>query len=109
MVGDAARIKQTLYHIVSGALKNITGDNIALEAQRTAGGDVTFIVRHRAGEAYGPGLGVYLAQRMVELHGGRLDITTDNGETIVACRLPAGGAAAGRAGPISAGPVAAGH
>ena len=102
MVGDAARIKQTLYHIVSGALKNAAGGQVSLSVQRTDGGDVTFTVRHRAGEVYGPGLGVYLAQRMVELHGGRLEITAEGDETIVACRLPVGGAAS-RAGTVAAG------
>ncbi|MBY0509533.1 MAG: PAS-domain containing protein [Rhodospirillaceae bacterium] len=101
MIGDAARIKQTLYHIVSGALKNVAGDQVVLDVLRTTGGDITFTVHHRAGEAYGPGLGVYLAQRMVELHGGRLEITASGGDTAVACRLPAGGVAS-RAGSVSA-------
>ena len=95
MVGDAVRIKQTLFHVLSGALKNVTGDRIELSVQRGASdgisNDVTFAVRHATSEGYGPGLGVYLAQRMVELHGGRLEITTDGGDTVVACRLPAGG------------------
>jgi len=95
MVGDATRIKQTLYHIVTGALKGIAGDRIVLAVRReTATGNVAFTVRHRAGETYGPGLGVYLAQRMVELHGGTLEITTENDDTLVACRLPAGGTSA---------------
>ena len=52
--------------------------------QRGDGGsnDVTFAVRHTTSEGYGPGLGVYLAQRMVELHGGRLEITADGGNTV---------------------------
>ncbi len=100
MVGDAARIKQTLYHVVTGALKNLTGDNIELSVQRTASGDVTFAIRHAAGEGYGAGLGVYLAQRMVELHGGTLEISAEGGDTVVACRLPAGNSPA-RAGDHS--------
>ena len=71
MVGDAVCIKQTLYHIVSGALKNVTGDRIDLTVERNVPGEVTFAVRHIANEGYaqglGPGLGVYLAQRIVEL------------------------------------------
>lgn len=94
MVGDATRIKQTLYHVVTGALKNVEGKDITLAVQRDAAGEVTFIVRHRTGDTYSPGLGVYLAQRMVELHGGRLEISANNGEALVACRLPAGGAPA---------------
>ena len=95
MIGDAVRIKQTLFHVLSGALKNVAGDRIELSVQRGVSdgisNDVTFAVRHTSNENYGPGLGVYLAQRMVELHGGRLDITTDGADTVVACRLPAGG------------------
>ena len=111
MIGDAARIKQTLFHVLSGALKSVTGDRIELSVQRAApdeiSNDVTFAVRHAAGEGYGPGLGVYLAQRMVELHGGRLEITTDGDNTVVACRLPAGGLpgrAPGRPETVAAGP-----
>ena len=94
MVGDAVRIKQTLYHIVSGALKNVAGERIDLTVERNVPGEVTFAVRHIASEGYaqgfGPGLGIYLAQRIVELHGGKIDITVEEGNMIVACRLPAG-------------------
>ena len=47
-----------------------------------------------------------IAQRMVELHGGRLDITTEGGDTVVACKLPTGGASGrqvGRPEPVAAG------
>ena len=102
MVGDAVRIKQTLYHVVSGALKNVTGDRIVLSVGRGGADEVTFEVRHAAKEGYGPGLGVYLAQRMAELHGGSLAITTEDNHTVVACRLPAGGT------PVRLSTVAAG-
>jgi len=92
MIGDAARIKQTLYHMVSGALKNAVTGRIELSVKRISATEVTFAVRHATAEGYGPGLGVYLAQRMVELHGGRLDITAEGGDTVVACKLPTGGA-----------------
>ncbi len=92
MVGDSVRIKQTLYHIVTGALKSAVATQISLSVQRTPE-EITFSVRHITDDSYNPGLGVYLAQRMAELHGGRLDITTEGTETVVAARLPAGGAA----------------
>ncbi len=97
MVGDAVRIKQTLYHIISGALKNTTGERIELGVRREGPAEVTFAVRYATAEnhaASGPGLGVYLAQRIVELHGGKLEIVADGPNTIVACRLPAGTAQA---------------
>jgi signal transduction histidine kinase len=93
MIGDDARIKQTLYHIISGALKNAGGGRVDLAVKRGAPAEVTFTVRHAAAQGHMPGLGVYVAQRMVELHGGRLEITTDGADTVIACRLPAGGAA----------------
>ncbi len=109
MVGDEVRIKQTLYHIVSGALKNVAGDRIDLTVERNVPGEVTFAVRHAAGEGYtqsfGPGLGIYLAQRIVELHGGKLDITTEGGSMTINCRLPAGVPLQtdGRSGTVAAG------
>ena len=101
MVGDAVRIKQTLYHVLSGALKNVTGDRIELAVQRTAPADVVFAVRHAVGDNPAQGLGVYLAQRIIELHGGTLDVTITNGQIVIAARLPAG--------TTSQRPAAAGH
>ncbi len=96
MVGDAARIKQTLYHLLTGALKNIPdGERIILSAERmgAAGDDVTFSVRHAANGQTHAGLGVYLAQRIAELHGGSLTTDADGVDILVACRLPVGGSA----------------
>jgi len=73
-------------------LQNAVTGRIDLAVKKTSATEVTFAVRHATAEGFGPGLGVYLAQRMVELHGGRLDITTEGGDTIVACKLPTGGA-----------------
>jgi signal transduction histidine kinase len=95
MVGDAARIKQTLYHLLTGALKNIPdGERVVLSAQRDdlTKGDVIFAVRHAANGQTHAGLGVYLAQRTAELHGGALTTDADGVDILVACRLPAGGA-----------------
>ena len=91
MVGDAVRIKQTLFHVISGALKVLDGDTLALAVQRADGDKVVFSVRHKAKDgAQAPGLGVYLAQRIAELHGGALDIKHDGAESLISCRLPAG-------------------
>ena len=94
MVGDAARIKQTLYHLLTGALKNMPdGERIVLSAQRNGNseGDVTFAVRHAANAQTHAGLGIYLAQRIAELHGGELTTDADGADILVACHLPADG------------------
>jgi light-regulated signal transduction histidine kinase (bacteriophytochrome) len=53
-----------------------------------------FAVRHNArSEARGLGLGIYLAQRIAELHGGALELAVEGDESAVRCRLPAGGVA----------------
>ncbi len=93
MVGDAARIKQTLYHLLTSALKNMPeGERIVLSAHRdeNSKNDVTFSVRHAANGQTHAGLGIYLAQRIAELHGGALTADADGADILVACRLPSG-------------------
>jgi signal transduction histidine kinase len=62
----------------------------------THGGEnVIFTVHYKAdAEARGLGLGIYLAQRIAELHGGALELSVEGEESVVRCRLPTGGAAA---------------
>ncbi len=98
MVGDAARIKQTLYHLLTGALKNLPDDSaITLSAKRESGAnsDVTFAVRHTSNGHTKGGLGVYLAQRIAELHGGNLKTDTDGEDMLISCKLPVGAGAPG--------------
>ena len=94
MVGDAARIKQTLYHLLMGALKNVPdGESIVLSAQRSENSKnhVTFSISHAAYEQMQTSLGVYLAQRIAELHGGSITTNTDDTQMLVAFHLPTGG------------------
>jgi len=98
MVGDAARIKQTLYHLLTGALKNLPDDSaITLSAKRESGAnsDVTFAVRHTSNGHTKGGLGIYLAQRIAELHGGNLKTDTDGEDMLISCKLPVGAGAPG--------------
>ena len=80
VVGDAVRIKQTLFHLVSGAL-NAAGERIvslrvARDGRRRPGRlDVALCRRGRPGSRR-QALGIYLAQRMAELHGGALEVET---------------------------------
>lgn len=98
MVADAVRIKQTLFHIISGALKTAAGSRVTLSAARERD-HVVFAVRYKAdSEARGLGLGIYLAQRIAELHGGALELASEGEESVVRCRLPTGDAAAKAAG-----------
>lgn len=90
MVGDAARIKQTLYHLVVAALKTTHGEVVSLVTARETAG-VSFALRyaaHQDGRA--PALSMHLAQRIAELHGGRLSTTVDGGDAVVSVHLPAG-------------------
>lgn len=94
MVGDAARIKQTLYHLVIAALKTTSGDVVAVVVTRE-GGKVVFSIRYRAPPVTrSPALSMHLAQRIAELHGGTLLSATEGGDMVVSVRLPAGGVSA---------------
>lgn len=94
MIGDAARIKQTLYHLVIAALKATHGDVVAVMVTRE-GTSLVFAVRYAAQhDGRAPALSMHLGQRIAELHGGRLAARADGGDTVVSVHLPAGGAAA---------------
>jgi len=93
MVGDAARIKQTLYHLLINALKSAGGEYMTLRITRQ-GPSLAFTLRARADDdGRAPGLGIHLAQRIAELHGGTLSSAADGADSVVTVLLPAGGAA----------------
>ena len=94
MVGDAARIKQTLYHLVIAALKTTEGDVVAVVVTRE-GTSVIFAIRYAAAhDNRTPALSIHLAQRIAELHGGGLKTKAEGADTVISVRLPAGGQAA---------------
>jgi signal transduction histidine kinase len=91
MVGDAARIKQTLYHLVIAALKTATGDTVAVAAAREGNGVVLSVRYGAPAGGRPPALSLHLAQRIAELHGGSLAVAEQDGDAVVSLRLPAGG------------------
>ncbi len=94
MVGDAARIKQTLYHLVIAALKTTHGEQVVLAVTRDAS-TLAFAVRYPAPhDVRAPVLSLHLAQRIAELHGGKVVSKADGGDAAIVVTLPAGGNAA---------------
>lgn len=109
MVGDAKRLKQALYNLVSNAVKfTPDGGQITLAATRI-GKEIAFTVADtgagispaeqaalegslEAGRpGKGGGIGLVLVKRFVELHGGRIEIASASGEgTTVILYLPSG-------------------
>lgn len=115
---DAARLEQVLYNLTSNAIRySKPGGTITLSARRD-GGDVVvtvedqgagipadqinqvfdrFFARRQGARRGGAGLGLALVKSFVELHGGRVQIDSEEGRgTAVTCRFP-GTAPAGKA------------
>ena len=117
LVADPTRLKQILLNLLSNAVKfTPPGGAVALAVRREAAGGVLFEVRDTglgmtpaeieiALEPFGQidagftrrqegtGLGLPLARRLAELHGGTLAIDSEKGHgTTVAVRLPAAAA-----------------
>ena len=112
--GDPTRLKQILLNLISNAIKfTDAGGSVIVTVRHNAGGGIAFEVRdtgagmtaqeiETALEPFGQvdneytrrhegtGLGLPLAQRMAELHGGSLVVTSEKGcGTTVTVTLPA--------------------
>jgi len=94
MIGDAARVKQTLYHLVVAALKITHGDVISVVVTREDE-KLVFSIRYTAPhDGRAPTLSIHLAGRIAELHGGGVTSRGEGNDTVVSLHLPAGGSAA---------------
>lgn len=114
IVADPTRLRQILLNLMSNAIRFTPPEGwVVIAAGRAAGGGIAIEVRDTgtgmtreeveialepfgqvdarlAREHEGTGLGLPLARRLVELHGGRLDIASEKGRgTIVTVTLPA--------------------
>lgn len=127
LVANSTRLKQILLNLLGNAVKfTEPGGAVVLAVRRTAGGGVEFEVRDLglgmtpaeieialepfgqvdAGTARrreGTGLGLPLAQRLTELHGGSLRIASERGRgTRMVVELPASRVLSERVAPIVA-------
>jgi PAS domain S-box-containing protein len=127
LVADLTRLKQILLNLLGNAVKfTDPGGAVVMAVRRAAGGGVEFEVRDTglgmtaaeiaiASEPFGQvdsglarpregtGLGLPLARRLTELHGGVLTIDSEKGHgTRVVVALPAARVQAGRPAPAAA-------
>ncbi len=111
--GDRARIKQVVQNLLSNAVKfcppggrivlkaKDEGDTIKVKVENTGGIGIPREVKERLFEPYfrlnehehvpGVGLGLYLSRRLVELHGGKMEVEGESGKvTTFSFFLPKG-------------------
>ncbi len=107
-LADERRIKQVLFNLLSNAIRfapdagritlsgRIVGDDVQIAVADNGPGiaaDVkakvfdTFESKSQAGQRGGPGLGLALVNRFIELHDGWVEIETGQG-TLVRCHIP---------------------
>ena len=107
-LADERRIKQVLFNLLSNAFQftpdagkitlsgRIVGDDVQIAVADNGPGIAadmkakvfdTFASKSRAGQRGGPGLGLALVNRFIELHDGWVEIETGHG-TLVRCHIP---------------------
>jgi signal transduction histidine kinase len=107
-LADERRIKQVLFNLLSNAIRfapdtgkitlsgRIVGDDVQIAVADNGPGIAddmkakvfdTFESKSRAGQRGGPGLGLALVNRFIELHDGWVEIETEHG-TLVRCHIP---------------------
>ncbi|WP_451972189.1 PAS-domain containing protein [Azospirillum endophyticum] len=98
MEGDGKRLKQALFTLVVGAIRNPPADRRIRLAGERLNGSITLSVSGAAAPEADPqgaaALGVSLARNVVELHGGRLELEEAGGAGMyrgahVRCIMPA--------------------
>nr|WP_246152100.1 PAS domain-containing sensor histidine kinase [Roseospira navarrensis] len=108
MIGDQARIRQILMHLIGAAIKDSpAGSRVLVAAHRAADEDevewVSLTVEDEGGDTggrrssansgliLGGGLTMLLARRFTEMHGGTILVEpAKGGGTQVTCRIPSG-------------------
>ncbi|HEV3175517.1 MAG TPA: ATP-binding protein, partial [Stellaceae bacterium] len=125
LMGDERRLRQALFNLISNAI-NFTpgGGSVTLSARRGAGEIALAVIDTGVGvpqedqarifekfergsplaRQSGPGLGLSLVKSFIELHGGRVELTSSPGSgTTVTCYLASGAAELAPAPRVSAG------